>query len=126
MLRNYKKAAAMWHTLTQIEDIAELDKKSFASPQLIFKYSSRCSLSYSMLQAVESDAGKLARHMGLNFLDLIARRDISNYIEEHYGVRHESPQTLLIFKGECVLDQSHLRIKTDELIEVAQPESPKI
>lgn len=116
----------MWHKITQIKDLAELDQKSAGKPQMIFKYSSRCSLSYSMLEAVESDGEKLARHMDLNFLDLIAHRDVSNYIEEHYGVRHESPQTLLIINGECALDQSHLRIETDELIAVAQPETPKV
>lgn len=59
--------------------------------------------------------------MQVHYLDLIAHRDVSNAIAERLQVPHESPQTLLVYKGECVLDQSHSGILPAELLEVAQP-----
>jgi len=49
------------------------------------------------------------------YLDLIAHRDVSNKIAEEFKVYHESPQVLLIVKGECVYDESHMGISMDEL-----------
>jgi bacillithiol system protein YtxJ len=59
--------------------------------------------------------------MQVHYLDLIAHREVSNAIAERLHVAHESPQTLLVYKGECVLDQSHNGIAVTELLEVAQP-----
>jgi bacillithiol system protein YtxJ len=59
--------------------------------------------------------------MQVHYLDLIAHREVSNAIAERLHVAHESPQTLLVYKGECVLDQSHSGIIVAELMEMAQP-----
>jgi bacillithiol system protein YtxJ len=52
------------------------------------------------------------------YLDLIAFRDVSNHLAQHFSVYHESPQVLLIQNGECVYDASHLDISVEELDEV--------
>jgi bacillithiol system protein YtxJ len=44
------------------------------------------------------------------FLDLISYREISNQIAHHFGIEHESPQVLVISKGEAILDLSHFQI----------------
>jgi bacillithiol system protein YtxJ len=41
------------------------------------------------------------------FLDLIAHRDVSDEIARTFGVRHESPQILIIKNGVSVFDTSH-------------------
>ncbi len=46
-------------------------------------------------------------------------RDLSNHIAETLGVRHETPQVLLIKDGEAVYDASHRAISTDALREAA-------
>ena len=51
------------------------------------------------------------------FLDLIAHRDVSNYIAEAFSVYHESPQILLIQNGECTYETSHLDITVGDLKE---------
>lgn len=47
-------------------------------------------------------------------------RDLSNHIAETLGVRHETPQVLLIKNGEVFYDASHYDIKTDALRSAAQ------
>lgn len=49
------------------------------------------------------------------YLDLIKYREVSNYIAASFSVQHESPQALLIYKGECVFDASHLDINVQDL-----------
>ena len=46
-------------------------------------------------------------------------RDVSNYLAEALGVKHETPQAILIKDGEAVSVASHYDIKTDDLREAA-------
>ena len=85
---------------------------------LIFKHSTRCSISMMVKRRFELDWDELPENMPLYFLDLIQHRDISNQIAQLFQVYHESPQLLLIKDGECVLDQSHGGISVEEALSV--------
>lgn len=52
-----------------------------------------------------------------HFLDLHKFRPISNAIAEKWNVRHESPQVLIISKGECIYNESHSGIVMDEIMD---------
>lgn len=100
-------------TADQLEDIKS--KKGYS---LIFKHSTRCSISMMAKRRFEMDWDNLPADMPVYFLDLIKYRDISNQIAQDFSVYHESPQMLLIKDGECVLDQSHGSISVDEAVSV--------
>lgn len=51
------------------------------------------------------------------YLDLIAHRDVSNAIAEKLKEVHQSPQVLVVKKGECTLEASHMDISPREIIE---------
>src|ERR1700710_542039 len=85
---------------------------------LIFKHSTRCSISMMAKRRFELDWESLPENLPLYFLDLIQHRDISSQIAQTFQVHHESPQLLLIKNGECVLDQSHGGISVDETVSV--------
>jgi len=85
---------------------------------LIFKHSTRCSISMMAKRRFELDWDKLPADMPLYFLDLIKHRELSNQVAQDFHVHHESPQMLLIRDGECILDQSHGGISVDETLEV--------
>ena len=85
---------------------------------LIFKHSTRCSISMMAKRRFEMDMDKLPVDMPLYFLDLIKYRDISSQVAQDFQVHHESPQMLLIKDGECILDQSHGGISVEEALEV--------
>lgn len=93
------------NSITQLEDIA---KTSYERPQVIFKHSTRCSISMVANRRL-NDADQPA-NTDFYFLDLLQYRDISNAIAEKFSVYHESPQVLLIHKGECIYDESHSSI----------------
>ena len=85
---------------------------------LIFKHSTRCSISMMAKRRFELDWDNLPENISLYFLDLIKYRDLSNQVAQLFQVHHESPQLLLIKNGECILDQSHSGISVDETLEV--------
>ena len=102
------------HTETQLTEIME---KSAEIPQVIFKYSSRCSLSDLVRDRLERNS-KLPQ-MEFYFLDLIAHRALSDMVARTFKVHHESLQVLVIRNGECIYDESHLGIRMDDIIAAA-------
>lgn len=52
------------------------------------------------------------------YLDVIKNRNISNEVASKYGIRHESPQVLLIKDGVCTYSASHMEIHPGNLSEV--------
>ena len=85
---------------------------------LIFKHSTRCSISLMAKRRFEMDWSELPDNLPLYYLDLIKYRDISNQIAEDFQVHHQSPQLLVIKDGECILDQSHSSISLEEALTV--------
>lgn len=107
-----------WTNLTSIEQLGEIDQISNTTPVVIFKHSTRCSISAASLSRMERKWDN-AKSGGLKpfYLDLIAHRDISNEIASRYGIEHQSPQVLLIHQGKCVYDTSHFGISFEDLID---------
>lgn len=104
-----------WITLNTEDQLNEIDLRSFEKPQLIFKHSTRCSISSVIKNRLYKNAPP--ENIDFYYLDLIANRNISNAIAQKYNVAHESPQVLLIREGKCVFDESHSGIYMDEIVE---------
>ena len=106
-----------WKSISQLSDLEKIRESSFLKPQVIFKHSTRCSISHVAKSRLER--GPVSDSVDYHYLDLINFREISNKIAEDFQVSHESPQILLIIKGECTLDSSHNDIRPEEIIEQA-------
>jgi len=104
-----------WIHLTDEEQLKQIVIRSQNRPQVIFKHSTRCSISSVALQRLQ----KVDQPSDIDFyyLDLIAYRGISNKISEIFDVHHESPQVLVIRDGGCIYDESHLGISMTEIVE---------
>ena len=106
-----------WKNLQNENDLAALKERSIEIPQVIFKHSTRCSISSMAKNRLERAAP--AQNVEFNFLDLIKYRELSQKIADDFSVEHESPQILFIKNGECVYDESHSGISMDEISEQA-------
>ncbi len=106
-----------WIPLTNESEFAEILRKSAEKPQVIFKHSTRCSIS-SMAKS-RLDKADTSPSVDFNYLDLISYRSLSNKIADDLNVSHESPQVLLIKNGECIYDESHSGIRIDDILEQA-------
>ncbi len=85
---------------------------------LIFKHSTRCSISATAKARMERNwKQEEVADIAPYYLDLIANRSLSNQVASYFDVQHQSPQVLLISKGACVYDASHFDISFDTIRE---------
>ena len=103
-----------WNKLQDNAQLAQIKQESAEQPVLIFKHSTRCSISSTAMSRLErnwSDSAGIKPY----YLDLISFRSMSGQVAEEFGVDHQSPQVLLIQNGECIYDASHFEISFDDL-----------
>jgi len=101
-----------------LQEPAQLDKiiqDSFEHDQVIFKHSTRCSISVLAKNRLDKSVG--SDDLTFHYLDLLNFRALSNAIADRFNVEHASPQILLIRNGECIYDESHHAITIDDLME---------
>ena len=103
-----------WIQLTDEEQLNEIVSKSENKPQVIFKHSTRCSISAVALQRLQK--AKQPDGIEFYFLDLLDHRPLSNKVAEFFKVHHESPQVLVIKDGKCVFNESHLGISMNDIV----------
>ncbi|HEY0030418.1 MAG TPA: bacillithiol system redox-active protein YtxJ [Bacteroidia bacterium] len=107
-----------WLQLTAEEQLNELDQLSHqleVKGVVIFKHSTRCSISSMALDRLER-SWNLSDEIPVYFLDLIRYRALSDEIARKYGVSHESPQILVIKNGKCSYTTSHSDISTQNIV----------
>ena len=97
----------------KLENMGHFDMlmiNSFSTPQLIFKHSTRCSISRFVLNAFIANYGYSPQDFGAWYLDLLEYRPISNMIAQRLDVVHESPQVIIIKNGKTLEIASHENI----------------
>ena len=104
-----------WILLTTEIQLQHIIEHSATKPQLIFKHSSRCSISSMAKNRLERNFQPV--NIDFYFLDLLAHRPLSHHVAEVFNVAHESPQILLIKDGRCVYDESHTGISMEDIVE---------
>lgn len=102
-----KPSKVGWRMLTDLGQLNELIELSHQQPVLIFKHSTRCSISRFALKNFENEYDFAEEDLQPYFLDLLEYRNVSNEIANRFNVMHQSPQILLIKQGKCVYDESH-------------------
>ncbi len=110
-----------WNNLENASQLAAINEESKTIPVMLFKHSTRCSISDMALNRIQSnwkDADN--QHIKPYYLDLIAHRDISSLIAEQYGIEHQSPQALIISNGECIYHESHTNIRYNDIIKLGK------
>ncbi|HEX7413696.1 MAG TPA: bacillithiol system redox-active protein YtxJ [Bacteroidia bacterium] len=106
-----------WNTLNHISQLDSINEESKSIKIMLFKHSTRCSISSMALTRIESNwKDSDSQLIKPYYLDLIANRDISNLIAEKYGIEHQSPQALVISNGKCIYHESHTNIRYNDII----------
>ena len=100
--------------LTQDHDLEQLVERSKTDPVLIFKHSTQCSISAQVYEEFTNFA-EGTPDLFCGVVLVVENRRLSNAIAERFGVRHESPQALLIKNGSVVWQASHWSITSDSL-----------
>lgn len=97
--------------LMTVEQWDDALKRSSDKPLLIFKHSTSCSVSagaHEELMHYIEDAATAPVDFAI--VHVIEERPVSNAIAEQLGIKHASPQAILVKDGQPVWDTSHWHI----------------
>lgn len=102
--------------LASPDELHEALTESANEPVLIYKHSTACPVSararMRLEQYLEENEGDVPE---CYVVDVIADRPVSNAVESELGVRHESPQLILVRDRKAVWDTSHSAIKGENI-----------
>lgn len=102
-----------WIELNNLSQIEDLKLSSHNNRVIIFKHSTRCSISTLALSKFERTWN--FDNIIPYFIDLLRFREISNHVADLFNVEHQSPQLLVIENGQCVNHASHNSIPNIDL-----------
>ena len=106
-----------WNILNSIDQLLKIDEKSKNKTQILFKHSTRCSVSSFAKKILESEHNDaMSEEFDVYYLDLISFRDVSNEIAIHYNIEHQSPQLLVIKEGVAVFTSSHSDVSFEKAL----------
>ena len=100
----------MDHSFQPIVSLEQLDRLfelSDTTPVVLFKHSSTCGTSFYINELMETVSADVHRVIVQD------HRDVSNYIADRTGIRHQSPQVFVIKDRKVVYSASHYSISPD-------------
>ena len=97
------------------EALQVLQEHSKRTPVIVFKKSPICPISSNAEKEFRSwlDAGGKDQ-AAVSWVDVINQRPLARGLTELLGIRHESPQALLFRDGECVWNDSHQKLTSQQ------------
>jgi len=102
-----------WNYIVNEIDLQNAVDYSFEQPVLLFKHSTRCSISSLAKNRIER--AKSEDYSKVYLIDLIKFRSISDEITKQFNVIHESPQLLKIVDGKCTYNASHQNVSLENI-----------
>lgn len=108
-----------WKEITSEEDLDKAIEESKNSLVVIFKHSTRCIISKTVLKNLEIEVIKNNNYnIKFYLLDLLNWRNLSNLIAEKLQVTHQSPQILVLKNGVVVHHASHENIDLQNVLKL--------
>lgn len=103
--------ASRFVRITDTKELEDLAERSKERPVVIFKHSLTCPISAAAYDQMSAVDGEVA------LVEVQRARPLSNEIENRLGVEHESPQVIVLRRGQVVWNASHFRITADAVAE---------
>lgn len=99
--------------ITSVEDWRKLLERSKEYPFLLLKFSMTCVSSVSAMKEFRALETALSKYI------IIVQKDrlVSNAVAKDLGVKHESPQLLILKDGKGIWQATHYKIKKSLLKE---------
>jgi bacillithiol system protein YtxJ len=91
--------------------VISLTEKSLPPTCFVYKHSTTCGISARAAMEIET----LESPIPVYWVNVREQRELSNWVTAEYGVRHESPQLLLIRDGKVEKVWNHGGIRRDQI-----------
>lgn len=110
--------------LVPLTDLPALDAAILESkerPVLLFKHSRYCGVSAEALDELQSHIDSAPSDIAYRMITVQTHRPLSDAVAQRLGLRHETPQAILLRDGKIVWNASHFRITANQLNQVLNP-----
>lgn len=107
--------------LTSLADISGLEAaiaESRQRPVLLFKHSRTCGISCEAFDELHAHLAESTIDAAYKLITVQSHRRVADEVVSMLGIRHESPQAILIRDGSVVWHGSHFRITAEQLRKV--------
>jgi bacillithiol system protein YtxJ len=101
--------------LTESDQLDALVRESAHRPVLIFKHSRSCGTSAHAFDELRDHLQQGAATARYAVVTVQTHRALSTDVATRLGVRHETPQALLVVDGRVVWQASHYRVTADAI-----------
>jgi bacillithiol system protein YtxJ len=96
------------------ETLDKLLTDSRSKPVVIFKHSNACGISSAAYREMEKIEGQV------NLLEVQSARDVSRELADLTGIRHETPQVIVLKDGKAVWNASHFDVKAGAVLKALE------
>jgi bacillithiol system protein YtxJ len=107
----------MGNNFFRIDDHATLENlitDSKQKPVIVFKHSNACSISSRAYREMEKLEGQV------NILEVQSAREVSRELANLTGIRHETPQVIVLRDGKAVWNASHFDVKAADVMKAVE------
>ena len=104
-----------YHSLQTVADLDAAIASSHEQPVLLFKHSMSCGVSAEADEQVRQFLEATGAGVLCGLVVVQRARPVSSAIVERLGVRHESPQALLLRDGRVIWHASHWKVTESAL-----------
>ena len=101
--------------LSGADQLDALLEESRHRPLLLFKHSRSCGVSAEALEELVSHLEEEVADARYAMVTVQTHRDVSNAIAARLGVRHHTPQAILVRVGEVIWSATHFRVNAGEI-----------
>lgn len=101
--------------LSHVDELEAAIAESSERPVLLFKHSRTCGISCEALDELRAHVESAPASAAYKVITVQSHRHLSNEAAARLGVRHETPQAILLRNGRPVWSASHFRITKDQL-----------
>ena len=107
--------------MTKLTYLADLDMlesaiaESLERPVVLFKHSRTCGISCEALEELHSHIERAEADAAYKLITVQSHRHLSDEAEVRLGVRHQTPQVIVLRNGKPIWNASHFRITAEEL-----------
>ena len=89
--------------------------ESLERPVLLFKHSRTCGVSHEALDELQTHVDRSDLRAAYKLITVQSHRRLSEEAAARFGIRHETPQAILLRDGRPVWNASHFRITATNL-----------
>jgi bacillithiol system protein YtxJ len=104
-----------FHVLSTLADLDAALARAAREPIILFKHSETCGMSLQAHEEMRDLVADPEWPVPVYLVSVQASRPVSNAMVERLGVRHASPQVLLVRDGAVQWHTSHLAITVDSV-----------